>query len=55
MTIIIKCPCGEYLDHDDHDEELDSEDYTPYEITCSECGEVMNLCIHIEYVNEGKI
>jgi len=53
MTIDIECECGETIEHDES-ETLYDEDYTPHKIVCPECGAIMNLCIHLEFVEEGK-
>ena len=52
MDINIECQCGKSIEYDET-EFLYNEDYTPYEITCSCCGAVFNLCIHIEFVKDG--
>ena len=53
MDISIECQCGKSIEYD-KSEILFNEDYTPHEITCSCCGAVFILCIHIEFVDEGN-
>jgi len=52
MDITIECQCGKSIECDEY-VSLYDESYTPYEITCSCCGAVYNLCIHIEFVKDG--
>ena len=52
MAITIECRCGKSIEYDE-DETLYDESYTPHELTCSCCGAVFNLCIHLEFVKDG--
>ena len=54
MPIDIECGCGKNIEFHARQNPLYNEDYTPYEITCSCCGAIFNLCIHLKFVKDGN-
>ena len=52
MEIEVECSCGEYIDVDDIDTHLYSEDWTPVVVKC-ECGAEYEVHLHMDIIKDA--